>query len=518
MNTKKLTLINLVLTMTVLLAACAPTSQAESSSTNTQSNPDTNPAAISQPAPTVTQPLPAPTSARKKSGNTPSREAISACEGKAEQDACTFNAPDEQKTGACTTVENQLACTPGQKQGKMDKPTATSEKPQKPAAGAPAFTMEQTLSDQAQEMTIAFDGLAFLTGTTGSDSFFPPGKVADFWGFQYLRDNDPSAMGHNTDFLTSASLNMLTVLSAAQKQQLITLAKSQVTSINDYGYKRFVLMSAFRRMLEDDLPSGTSGLNEEAVKSFSAELYRLDGQISYERAQVMGDILHNLNAQQKAYLDGMVGKGMTAWPQVTEPDELRPLSHDEKVAVMTYAGDLFSWYAGSLEADIYFCPERQGTYFGSFYMKDAPAVGNPGYSIGTNITADLGQAFLNALSPEQAQMVSGLVQTQRPYLEGIVDVRGQVSSELRKFIAGESADSAKVTALMEEYGKLDGAIVYNFASNFARVGQSLTDEQRSALLTMRQNLLGNLSLPQGAYLYAQSIPVPSTVNTDFLFK
>ena len=42
---------------------------------------------------------------------------------------------------------------------------------------------------------------------------------------------------------------------------------------------------------------------------------------------------------------------------------------------MTYAGDLFSWYAGSLEADVYFCPERQGTYYGGFYIKDAPAIG-----------------------------------------------------------------------------------------------------------------------------------------------
>jgi hypothetical protein len=43
--------------------------------------------------------------------------------------------------------------------------------------------MEQTLSDQAQLTTIAFDGLSFLTGNLGSDSFFPPGKVADYWGF-----------------------------------------------------------------------------------------------------------------------------------------------------------------------------------------------------------------------------------------------------------------------------------------------------------------------------------------------
>ena len=41
---------------------------------------------------------------------------------------------------------------------------------------------------------------------------------------------------------------------------------------------------------------------------------------------------------------------------------------------MTYAGDIYSWYAGSVEADVYFCPERHGTYFGSFYLKDTPVM------------------------------------------------------------------------------------------------------------------------------------------------
>lgn len=54
----------------------------------------------------------------------------------------------------------------------------------------------------------------------------------------------------------------------------------------------------------------------------------------------------------------MVGKGMLDWPDVQEPDELRGLDRHVKVAVMTYAGDMLSWYAGSVDADVCFCPER----------------------------------------------------------------------------------------------------------------------------------------------------------------
>ena len=380
------------------------------------------------------------------------------------------------------------------------------------------MTISQTLSDEAQRNTIAFSGLSFLTGSLGADSFFPPGKVADFWGFQYLRDNDLSQMGHNPLFLTSAAFNMWNVLTTAQRAQLRTLADSQVSSINDYANRRFVLMKAFRRLVTSDVPTGSAGLDLDAVKAYSSALYQLDGQMSYDRAQVMGGILATLSTSQTTFLNtNMVGKGMLDWPAVSEPSDMQGLAREVKEALMTYAGDMYSWYAGSVEADVYFCPERQGTYFGSFYMKDAPAVGNPGYSIGTTITADMGNAFIAALTPDQAQQITGLVETQRPALTDIVAVRTKIATELRKFIAGETADSATVLALMETYGALDGTIVYHFATNFVRVGQTLTDAQHAQLQALRQQTLGDFT-PKAAFLYAEPIDFPTVPNTDFLFS
>lgn len=397
-------------------------------------------------------------------------------------------------------------------------PSGQEQPPQEQGQGPREMTIEQAISDEAQRNTIAFDALAFLTGDLGADSFFPPGKVADFWGFQYLRDNDPSEMGHNTDFLTKAAFNMLTVLTPEQRAELVTLAQGQVDDINEYGYMRFTLMDAFRRLLAGDLPTGTTSLDEEAVKAYSAELYRLDGEISYERAQVMGGMLNSLDETQRAYLDALVGVGMLDWPDVEEPSDVRGLERDVKVAVMTYAGDMFSWYLGSIEADVYFCPERQGTYFGSFYMKDAPAVGNPGYNIGTNITADYGIYLLETLSPEQSALITTLVDIQRPYLLDIVETRKEIAAQLRRFMSGDSAGQSEILALMKTYGELDGAIVHNFAVNFAQVSQTLSDEQLAQLMALREELLGELIFPNGAYLYSQSIPTPEIPNTDFLFR
>jgi hypothetical protein len=106
----------------------------------------------------------------------------------------------------------------------------------------------------------------------------------------------------------------------------------------------------------------------------------------------MGAIIASLSADQQAWLQtNMLGKGMLSWPAVTEPADMQGLERAVKEALMTYAGDLFSWYAGSLDADVYFCPERQGTYFGSFYLKDTPVM-SAGGSIDPNLTATAGSS------------------------------------------------------------------------------------------------------------------------------
>ncbi len=383
--------------------------------------------------------------------------------------------------------------------------------------GGAGFNISQALSPEAQRNTIAFSALAFLTGDFNADTFFPPGKVADMWGFQYLRDNDPSGMGHNTDFLTYASLNMLNVLTADQRAALQVLAESQVDAINQYAVMRFTLIDAFRRNLEGDIPTGTTGLNMQAVQDYSAQLYQLDGAITLERAKVMSSILNALTSDQKAYLDSMVGVGMTSWNQPQEPEDLRGLGHDVKVNVMTYAGDLFSWYAGSVEADTYINPERQGTYFGAFYMKDAPAVGNPGYTISSSLTSDMGQAFLQTLTPEQSALIEDIVNSELPYLQDIVTTRSAVSTELRRSLEGGTINDETVLSLMDAYGQQDGAVVYFFAKNFALINASLTDEQRAQLMSFRQQMLGGLTANQ-PFIYSQPVSMPSISNTDFLFS
>ena len=425
--------------------------------------------------------------------------------------------------------------------------TLTSNTGNMPSATPIAtFNMAQTLSDVAQRTTLAFDGVGIMTGNLNAQSFFPPGKVADYTGFQYLRDNDPDNMGHNTSFLTRVANNVIYILNDAQLAQLKTLASAQIDQSNLYGYKRYALMQAFRRLLDGDIPAGAAGLNLNAVKKASRELYLIDGQIAFDRALLYARIFSSMDATQRAYLDAMKGKGWSSWPDIPDAQvrsKMQGLPQGTAVAVMTYAGDIYSWYAGSLDADVYFCPERHGTYYGGFYIKDAPAVGHEGYSISEQLTATTGTALIDSskgyVTPAQATLIASLVDTQRNNLyasatANIVQTRTAIATLLRSLLSNPSStDSIKsqVLQLSGVYGDLDGENNYNYATIFAQVYKTFTAAQKAKLMVLRQSILSgsyadgtayDFTTATTPYLYSDvitnlSLLTPYIGNTDYLF-
>ncbi len=393
-----------------------------------------------------------------------------------------------------------------------------------------------TLSDHAQATTIAFDALAFMTGNRCADSFFPPGKVSDFFGFQYLRDNEPDGFGHNTAFAATVGENVLSLLNDEQVGLLVELAEGQTSDINDYAYGRLPIIDAFRRLLADDLPAGDSDLSIAAVEAQSAEIYGLDGQISFDRAAVFADILNGLTPGQAEEIAALAATGVADWPDRSQDvDELkRQLDRDAHVALMTVAGQLFSWYDGEVDSDTYFCPERHGTYFGSFYMKDIPAMlsqqSGTDVTINENLTGEYGNRFLDLLDTDQRALIEGLVDTQRPVMEELVVARTAIASQLRLLWGDDGVDSsairAEVVALSEHYGELDGQLVALYAITFDTVYESLSEDQLTALWSLRQSA-ENLGLvddpcspdPDGlAYLYSDAVDAPVVENTVGFFQ
>ena len=127
------------------------------------------------------------------------------------------------------------------------------------------YSIEQAISDNAQLHTIAFSGLAFITGDFGASTFVPPGKVCDFFGFQYMRDIDAAGKGHNPMFLNRVAGNVLSILNADQRQRFADLAAEQAGQFEQLALKRLPLIKAFHRELDGAIPVGSAGLNRDAV-------------------------------------------------------------------------------------------------------------------------------------------------------------------------------------------------------------------------------------------------------------
>lgn len=372
------------------------------------------------------------------------------------------------------------------------------------------YNTKQATSDRAQLHTISFNGLAFITGSFGADCFFPPGKVADFFGFQYMRDNDSSQLGHNTQFLSRIAYNVMSILSKEQMQQMIELAKQQEKLYDEFANKRLVLIKAFREQLE----SSNKQLNKEAVVKYTANLYAIDGELSYERAKMMAAIVQTLTKEQKEAFNQLSFSNSATWKVMNEPIDKKGMSHRAHVAVMTYASEFFSWYKGSLDADIYFCPERHGTYFGGFYLKDYPAMGNPQYFISTALTGDAGKDFLDNLTPEQRKWMDEIPTKQKKNLDEIVKLRTIISTNLRKLMNGETVNKTAILNLVKQYGEQDGEMSYLYTTAFFNIKKTLTPDQNEKFKKLR-----NLDVvPPGAYLFSDPIAMPTNINTQFLFN
>jgi hypothetical protein len=387
-----------------------------------------------------------------------------------------------------------------------------------PRDGKPRYSIEQATSDQAQLHTIAFSGLAFLTGDFGCSTFLPPGKVADFFGFQYMRDIDAAGKGHNPMFLDRIAGNVLRILSEEQRRVFEEAARDQEPLLRDIALKRFPLVATFHRDLAGERPAGSGGPDPKAVADHCAELFSSDARLAYRRAKAFGQVSAGLAPSQRESLARLRFGDFNSWPDL-DPEavrRMRPRGASKLVSVgyMTLASEFFSWYAGSVEADVYFCPERHGTYFGGFYMKDMPAMGQRDYDIPTSLTGDAGAAFIELLTANQRYRLRQVIERQRKPLQEIVAVRRSVSLRLRAFLEGSAPSESDIVALGAQYGRLDGMVAYEYATAFVSIHATIDESQRERLSRLRP-FQGREK--GSAFLYSDRIPMPVGLDADYLF-
>ncbi len=235
--------------------------------------------------------------------------------------------------------------------------------------------------------------------------------------------------------------------------------------------------------------------------------------------RIANNLLYILNRSQEYQLIHLAGKQLKKINQFAMMRFPLLITFDQYVyiALMTYASELYSWYVGDLEKDVYFTPERTAAYFGAYWTKAAPmkAVRTKNYKISINLTSDSGDLFLKMLDSKQRKRITGLVQAQKKYLLSMADIRRKIAVEIRKIFVGTTGNHDEVIRLSRKFGEADGEIAYLYTNAFTEVRHSLTENQQKKAIEIR-----NISQYKckGAFLYAEPISVPNVSNISSFFK
>lgn len=110
----------------------------------------------------------------------PPPQAYEDCRGRKAGDVVQHTTPEGKVAATCVDSPRGLTARPNHppKDGRSaTQPSAPPDSRGTQSRDRPeGHSIEQALSDRAQLHTIAFDGLAFLTGDFGLDTFLPPGR------------------------------------------------------------------------------------------------------------------------------------------------------------------------------------------------------------------------------------------------------------------------------------------------------------------------------------------------------
>ena len=359
-----------------------------------------------------------------------------------------------------------------------------------------------------------YDAVTWYTGNLCGDSFLPGGKIADFFGFQYLRDLAPNQTGHSTVFVTYCSKAFLSILNPTQTAILTAYAQNYSTYQNlttQYVMSRFPIYKALRSLLNGDLPSGKSGLNKDALLNYSQYLYKVDANVTLMKAAAFAQIINSLDSSQRKILDGYVSGGFNSWP-------VNKTNCDSNM--MGLASEMFAWYAGNSTSDIYFAPERINDYFGAFYFKDGPGYGTKNYSVSTHITGAEGDNFYSYLNSTEQGWYDVIMPDQISYQTKIVDVRSKISTELRKALANQSINQTLILELESQYGAYDGYLTYLYATVLSSIRPKLNSTVIEKLhqIPAVASLAGYLcATTSGMAFYNDGFaPAPTSIESDFL--
>jgi hypothetical protein len=355
-----------------------------------------------------------------------------------------------------------------------------------------------------------------------ADTFFPPGELIDFWGFQWIRDTDVDGQGHNSNYAAYAANAILNVLNDTQKGWILDHSYTQVGVLNISSISLANMTSStYDGLVYGRLPfqmavrdSRALNMVKSRVVKYFGSMYLLAGRVAISRAKLFVRLKNSLNPTQLQTLNSYTG--FYSFPS-TSTDTFCSKANGEYVGLMykTVAGDFLAWFKGNQLRDAYFAPERVASYFGLFYLKDIISLERNALGLSTTIdsalTGNYGLNLQKLLNGDQRPFMTNLLNSELPYAYKLYYARSNITSLLRGFVSG-SVNETLILSFAKQIGEYDGAISYFAALALNGIKATLNQTQVANFASLIEEEIPKC---EGYYYLSYNLPMPA-VNPCFV--
>ncbi|MDF1823378.1 MAG: hypothetical protein P1U68_01980 [Verrucomicrobiales bacterium] len=316
---------------------------------------------------------------------------------------------------------------------------------------------------------LASKGFAWLSGSPADNEKLSVGKNAQFFGFVALRYQSGRAANRGT-----LGRAVFSIANEKQREVFAEAVVQEQAALNQWWEVREEILT----LLEDHLYTGLP-IDREKITALGVQFSLLNSEVALVEANAFAAFEDSLNSEHAALLRGWrenaesaVSYGKSVRVEAVGVDrELNKQLED------LYAKS-FSWLTGKPEDNEIIPIGQPAQFFGfvSIRHKSGHAASR----------GDISKNFMNLLDAEQQSIIEKAVESQVPVVREFLENRHEFLSQLGTLRSDPSRfDRDYVDRLSREMGRLEIEAAWMEAEAYRAIRASMSDEQVSALMTMR---------------------------------
>lgn len=333
--------------------------------------------------------------------------------------------------------------------------------------------------DKHEMEALASKGFTWLTGSPADNDVSAVGKSAQYFGFVSLRYSSARAASRG-----GAANAFYEILNPEQRQSMIALVREQQAAHDAYAEARIKIM----RQLETILYTGQE-LDEEHILALGETYGRGDTEVALLQARAYGKIQATLTPAQRTALrdlrsrviagDSLETKGQKGrgGPKGPINADARGLSQEQRHELINVCGKGFTWLTGTPKDNESLPLGKPGMFFGfiSLRQKSGQSVSRGGVA----------WEFHKLLNAAQQAVLDETAKAQHPIVDAYLAKRIVFLRHLERFLSGQDVDEKILLQQGVELGQLDVQVGILQARAYAKIRDTLNEQQMAALMDLR---------------------------------